>query len=162
VLIAATGIGKDNVEKTLTKILEQYRPAFIINIGLAGTLTHTLKRFSCLDISYVCTPTASRYAVPLCSYHSQASLVTVSKPVENESTARQLNESTGAELVDMEAAHIVEKATAHALPCRIIKIVSDYADRETRADFAHTLVHAHDAFFTACSLAHNTVSHDRK
>lgn len=157
--VISTGIGKKRVTQSLENYLNTTRPDVIINIGLAGSLTSAFIRGTCLDISKVRTQSSSWHSLSLCSYHTQASLITVSTPIENSHDAHSLHTQTGAELVDMEAAYIADAAHMHTLPCRIIKIVSDFANADTRTHFKDTLATAHDAFYIACSRAQETLSH---
>lgn len=152
--IQITGIGPEKVAHTLS-LLNTYTPMpSLINIGCAAALRTDFPRTLCREVARVRTSdepwmTLTPYTPP-----PHFSLLSVDKTVEDVRIAERYAQETGADILDMEGAYIAQYAQQKHMQCRIIKIISDYADTDARTTFFATLAHAEEAWHVACTLAY--------
>ncbi len=142
-----SGMGKVAAEVAMCYLLIHYKPRYVINAGLAGTLLDDLLLGDVVQIDTVLDvdlresfeddhkalavnegPWAD--LMPL-------SLVTVDRPIENEDDKKKL--ALLAHVVDMEAFGIVQVCTDFQLTCMVIKAVGDCADAQAKEDFFKSL-----------------------
>ena len=145
-----TGIGKVNAASSLTKFLEQYDVDCIINIGLAGSVSHhdvmdvvVIKEslYHDVDATLFGYPKYQVPGMPL-SYKSDESVLEICKKVKYQSidtlyTGDQfITQKMPFEgVVDMEGAAIYQVAYLYNKPIVSIKVVSDVIGKQSYQTF---------------------------
>ena len=104
--------------------------SIIINIGIAGSLTYKFKIGEWIEISKV-----NNLNCNIVNKLKTATLVTVNKPIVNETEAKKLD----ADLVDMEGLHILNFTKENNLKCYILKMVSDFANENSSTDYKKSI-----------------------
>ena len=152
-VFAVSSIGKVSAAMTLTKALERYDIGYIINIGLAGSISHALTFGDVVMVEQ----TVEHDGLIEGDLEAQArlypffDLVTIVHPelkygtlvtgdqfVASGSTRESL-QAKGGQLVDMEWAALAKVAHHYAIPLIILKIISDNADANAQDDFTSNL-----------------------
>ena len=153
-LVLICGMGPAAASAALDGTIARYAPCRVLNCGVAGSLSEALAIGEIRQISAVAD--ASSYVTPL----NPATLAYLSAPHElitplprHVGRARLLSQavpvfdparravlSARGDLIDMEGAAVARLCRGRALPCGLIKVVSDHAnDRATLlGNLAHT------------------------
>ena len=129
VVAVVSGIGCKNAELAAQAVVEQYRPALLISVGLAGALIRSLK------VASVFTPNVVVDAVDGAEYRCAAIpnrvsggvLVTAPQIAGTEAKKELVNRFHGL-VVDMEAAGVAKVAQQEQIGFRCVKAISDEAD----------------------------------
>lgn len=129
VVAAISGIGCKNAETAARAIVDRYRPALLISVGLAGALIRSLK------VASVFTPNVVVDAVDGAEYRCAATpnrvsggvLVTAPQIAGTEAKKELVNRFHGL-VVDMEAAGVAKVAQQEQIGFRCVKAISDEAD----------------------------------
>ncbi|GEM_PF-808065 len=134
-----TGVGAHNVEQTFGKYLQKYRPGYILNIGLAGSLGAQWPIHEIYAVEQISD--MEREKIIRLSIHEifrdlqRVRLLTVHEALSDSSSRDELLKEDKGNLVDMEAFSLAAAARTRGIPFNSIKIVSDHADHMAREDF---------------------------
>ncbi len=137
--VLRVGVGGTQASETLRTYLGWYEPAFVLNIGLAGALHTALLPQQVVRILTVVNEESAQ-SMPL-PFHAKlkhlqpARLLTVNQPVTDEARRESLWHRFQADLVDMEAFHLARVCRSYSLPFYAVKAVSDFAGKDTAAQF---------------------------
>lgn len=110
-LLIVSGIGKENCEKSLDFIFENYKIDKAINIGIVGCSDSKIK---------IGTLFCTNRLLPNINF---APISTVDEALESDENLQTL-------LVDMEAKYFIEKSKEYLKDIYCFKVVSDYLDLE--------------------------------
>lgn len=110
-LLIVSGIGKENCQKSLEFIYQNYEIEKAINIGIAGCSDAKIK---------VGTLFCTNRLLPNINF---APITTVDEPLESDENLETL-------LVDMEVKYFLEKSKEHCKDNYCFKVVSDHLDIE--------------------------------
>lgn len=152
-VFAVSSIGKVSSTMTLTKVLERYDIVWIINIGLAWSLSPELTFGDVVIVEHTVEhdgliegdEEAQKRLYPLFNLvtveHPELkrwTLVTGDQFVASGST-RELLQAKGGKLVDMEWAALAKVAHHYGIPLVVLKVISDHADESANHDFENNL-----------------------
>jgi adenosylhomocysteine nucleosidase len=129
VVAVVSGIGCKNAEQAARAVVEQYRPALLISVGLAGALIRSLK------VGSVFTPSVVVDAAEGAEFRCMADgnrvnggvLVSAAEIAGAEAKRELVNRFHGL-VVDMEAAGVARVAQQEQIGFRCVKAISDEAD----------------------------------
>ena len=144
-VFATTGIGNKNGHPRFTALLRESRPQELINVGLAGSLRsdlHPLDIFYPHEICSIENDTRMRFLPePFAAPESWRSgiLFTSDHPITTQSEKENLRSRSSADAVDMEAAGIAECCREQGIQYRVLKVISDTAEGDVRAQVEHRL-----------------------
>jgi adenosylhomocysteine nucleosidase len=137
-LLARTGVGKQNVQLALKYLLDLYPVTAIFSTGFAGALKPDLRAGDVVvytSVIYADNPSAAHYTsdprllelARACSAvtHRCGAGVTGPSLVTNEKAKRELGEATMADVVDMESYWIMQTAEENRVPAIVVRSVSD-------------------------------------
>jgi nucleoside phosphorylase len=110
-ILIVSGIGKENCQKSLQFIYENYKIDKAINIGIAGCCDSSIK---------IGTLFCTNRLLPNINF---APITTVDEPLDNDEDLQTL-------LVDMEAKYFLEVSKNYCKNIYVFKIVSDYLDSQ--------------------------------
>ena len=140
VALCQTGVGFRQADNHFRKLLQTYRPALVVNVGIAGALEETLPLFSSYLIEEVYSEKGERfdlrsllpapYQTGMRSFPG-ARLLTVSQPVLDDRRRRALRRQSGCTLVDMEAFLLAQRLRGRKTRVVFLKVVSDFANQKT-------------------------------
>jgi len=153
-LVLICGMGPAAAAAALDGVIARYTPRRVLNCGVAGSLSDALTIGEIRQISAVADasgygtprhPAALAYLsapselfTPLPGHVGRARLLSQAVPVFDR--ARRAVLSARGDLIDMEGAAVARLCRSRAVPCGLIKVVSDHAnDRATLlGNLAHT------------------------
>lgn len=135
--IIITGVGHKKTKTTISKISDLIYSGYIINFGLAGALKQNLKIGEWKKITS-CLHENHSLIINNSNQQSLA-IATVKKCVSSEKEKETLREKYNADIVDMEAYFIANLAKQKNLPCKIIKMISDLANENTKQSFNNSM-----------------------
>lgn len=141
IYLIETGIGLQTSEIMIKQYIQEISPALIFNYGICGSLHSNIKQYESFLIKEVHTP--DQKPINLKEHLSmftntdkpemtQETLLTVTKPILNQKQRRNVTTKYSFSLVDMEGYHLAKIATEMRIPILIIKVVSDYANQDTK------------------------------
>lgn len=148
-IFAISSVGKVSAAMTLTKVLEKYDIASIINIGLAGSLSPHLTFGDVVIVEHTVEHDgiiegddgAQNRLYPLFTLttveHPELKrwiLVTGDQFI-NSWDVKELLQAKGGQLVDMEWAALAKVAHHYKIPLVVLKVISDNADEGAGDDF---------------------------
>ncbi len=152
-IFTVSSIGKVSATMTLTKVLERHDIGWIINIGLAWSLSHHLTFGDVVVVEHTVEhdgliegdAEAHKRLYPLFELvtveHPELKrgiLVTGDQFVASGST-REMLQAKGGQLVDMEWAALAKVADHYETPLVVLKVISDHADDSAGHDFESNL-----------------------
>lgn len=129
VVAVVSGIGCENAEQAARVVVEQYRPALLISVGLAGALIRSLKVGSVFTPNVVVDiADGAEYRCSADGNHvSGGVLVSAAEIAGAEAKCELVNRFHGL-VVDMEAAGVARVAQKGQIGFRCVKAISDEAD----------------------------------
>jgi adenosylhomocysteine nucleosidase len=129
VVAVVSGIGCKNAEVAARAAVQQYRPALLISVGLAGALIRSLKAGSVFTPSVVVDAVdgAEYRCVADGNYVSGGVLVSAGEIAGTQAKQELVNRFHGL-VVDMEAAGVAKVAQREKIGFRCVKAISDEAD----------------------------------
>ncbi len=138
-----TSVGRNKALSVYTAYLEAFRPAVVINLGLAGALSrqhkigeiHIIERYGYKENMLVETDLKTLFGGDM----RFGGLLTVDAPVLDRKRREELFDATGLSMVDMEAYHFAALSRRYGIPFFSFKIISDRADRKAVIDFSRHL-----------------------
>lgn len=134
-----TGIGPEQAEQNLARYLKEYKPDYVLNLGLTGSLNKDYKTGQIFCIERVMDEDTNRYFnIPVLDKVKtieKARLITVKNAVTDSAQRDFLHKKFNADLVDMEACLLAQVCATAKIPFFCYKIVSDYADKDTQKNF---------------------------
>ena len=140
VVAASTGDGAAKAARTADRLCERYRPSLLVGAGVAGALSPDLEvgdivvAFRVVDDAGEAPPPNGVLVVHAAAKPGarQGTLVSVDRPLVTraEKAGWFARLGPGPAAVDMESAAWARAAAAHAIPCLIVRVVSDTADEE--------------------------------
>lgn len=138
-----TGVGRNKVLSVYTAYLEAFRPAVVINLGLAGALSrqHKIGEIYIIErYGYGKSMLMETDLKTLFGWGRRfGGLLTVDAPVLDRKRREELFDTTGLSMVDMEGYHFAALSRRYGIPFFSIKIISDRADRKAVIDFSRHL-----------------------
>lgn len=130
--ILITGIGRENAERTLHRILRDHPPQLVLSCGFAGGLNPFLSTgtvvFSADEDAGLTPALLGAGACPVRFHFARRVATTVEEKAE-------LWKSTGADAVEMESQIIRAICRAHEIPSATIRVISDAAYENLPLDF---------------------------
>lgn len=129
VRVVVSGIGCANAERAARAVVEQFHPAALMSVGLAGALIRSLKAGSIFTPSVVVD--ASDEAEYRCSADAgrvSGGVLVSSREIAGMGTKQELVNRFHALVVDMEAAGVARVAQQEHIGFRCVKAISDEAD----------------------------------
>lgn len=153
--ILVTGLGKVNATLAVAEVVSRVRPSVVVNLGTAGSLRedlegtrevtlvtqHDLNNEGILDLTGVWPGPDVRLRPPTAG--GDVVLVTGDTFVTDPVRAAALGLT--ASLVDMEGYGVARAAHRFGVPARIIKTVSDRANRSAFTSWQSTIVECSEA-----------------
>ncbi len=144
-----TGIGRDSTVKALDYYLQKYTPEFIYNFGTVGALKDYLKILGIVNVKNIFLENNLK-SFDISIYNNingkNVNLLTVAKPIINNTVKDTINNQNKYDVVDMEGYFITEKAIKKKIPINIIKIISDNANDNATNSFNKNLKKCSDLF----------------
>jgi adenosylhomocysteine nucleosidase len=147
------GLGREQAAATLRAYLQEYKPAFVLNIGFAGSLQHK-KIEPCAPFAIneiVNARDGQRIVLPVLpefERQPKAHLLTVNEAVLKAEEKEQLYLKYGAALVDMEAYDLAIVSRTFGKPFYALKSVTDAADEKAAQTFKAHYKHCAQILFT--------------
>ncbi len=139
--VIITGIGPQKTKRTLDAVADYINNGAIINIGVAGSLNNKLKIGEWRIINQLLLSIDFNKKIELITDDdfNAASILTSGSEITSEKIKQKHHKEYSADLVDMESFYIADFAKQKNLPCKIIKMISDYADELTMQTFKKSL-----------------------
>ena len=143
-----TGVGKINASYWTTKLINDFRPKLIVNIGTAGSvnpglLGRVVKISSVVERDMMCFPLAERGGVPFDDSPTEINLDNEGvKIATGDSFVTQFDPwliENNIDLVDMELFAIAKVCLKEDVKCSSIKFVSDLANHNAENDWREAL-----------------------
>ena len=140
-----TGAGKVNAALAVARILGEYSPSRIINMGTAGALrdgiagTHVIGRVTQhdLDDEALFTLTGLHFGSPVDLEPGGLTLTTGDSFIADPAVRARLGQH--ADLVDMEGYAVARAAVAAGVPATLVKQVSDQAGADASRSWSDTV-----------------------
>lgn len=135
-VVACTGIGMHKTSAVLAEIRELAAGSIVLNIGIAGALADCIHPGDWREITGVTYEGTDKqyYASSVTSIVPSVRLLSVDSPITDRSHAESLYRRYAAEVVDMEGFAVAEFCESHAMAWHMLKMITDYADRNAPAD----------------------------
>ncbi len=140
VFLLETGPGPLHTHTRLTTIFKDLSPLLVINFGICGALDDNIPLYKAYSIKSVQILGSTEKLVTelpriiprsLLDRFPPRNLLTVHRPVLNKAERETLLKTTDCHLVDMESYSILKAAAAYSIPCLLLKLVSDHADKNS-------------------------------
>ena len=133
--VIITGIGPRKTKRTLDAVTDYINNGAIINIGIAGSLNNKLKIGEWRIINQLLLSIDFNKKIELITDDdfNAASILTSGSEITSEKIKQKHHKEYSADLVDMESFYIANFAKQKNLPCKIIKMISDHADKKTNS-----------------------------
>ncbi|MGN6386917.1 MAG: phosphorylase family protein [Verrucomicrobiota bacterium] len=127
-----TGMGRDNAEREIEKILEKVKPRLVLTCGFAGGLNPALKNneivFQADDGSILHDQIRKAGATPINFFCARRVAITSEEKL-------RLWRGTGLDAVEMESESIRERCADRGIPSATIRVISDSAGDDLPLDF---------------------------
>ena len=152
-VLVISGIGKTNAAMAATFGCLAYSPAAVFNLGAAGGVDPDLGLGDCFQVSEILEFDRPKWREDGVFTHKPAILKMIKKvrlatqdkpiltPGERENLSRHV------QIVDMEAAPIVQVCKKFAVPCHVLKFVSDTPAHTHGSDILSNIIQYRDDFF---------------
>ncbi|MFH1213505.1 MAG: hypothetical protein V1681_05420 [Candidatus Neomarinimicrobiota bacterium] len=148
-----TGMGMDNVRRRLEERVKQMEYLAIVNIGTAGAIAPELSpsmvifpfEFCCLDNSHIHSIRQSNRLIPGITWPvswKRGRLFSSRTAVSSLDERQAIQVQCQADAVDMEAYAAAEFCERRAIPFACLKVITDLADTNSRAEFKKNLSQA--------------------
>ena len=133
--VIITGIGPQKTKRTLDAVADYINNGAIINIGIAGSLNNKLKIGEWRIINQLLLSIDFNKKIELITDDdfNAASILTSGSEITSEKIKQKHHKEYSADLVDMESFYIADFAKQKNLPCKIIKMISDYANENANS-----------------------------
>ena len=126
---AISGIGCKNAEIAARAIVDRYRPALLISVGLAGALIRSLKVGSVFTPNVVVDAAdGAEYRCAADGNHVSGGVLVSATQIAGIQAKRELVNRFHGLVVDMEAAGVAKVAQQEQIGFRCVKAISDEAD----------------------------------
>ena len=129
VVAVVSGIGCKNAEQAARAVVNQYRPALLISVGLAGALIRSLKVASVFTPNVVVDAAdGAEYRCAADGNHLSGGVLVSAAEIAGAEAKRELVNRFHGLVVDMEAAGVSRVALQEQIGFRCVKAISDEAD----------------------------------
>ena len=129
VSVVVSGIGCANAERAARAVVEQFHPATLISVGLAGALIRSLKVGSIFTPSVVVDASdETEYRCSADAGRVSGGVLVSSRGIAGMEMKQELVNRFHALVVDMEAAGVARVAQQEHIGLRCVKAISDEAD----------------------------------
>jgi adenosylhomocysteine nucleosidase len=129
VVAMVSGIGCKNAEIAARAIVDQYRPALLISVGLAGALIRSLRVGSVFTPNVVVDAAdGAEYRCAADGNHVSGGVLVSAAEIAGAEEKRELVNRFHGLVVDMEAAGVAKVAQKEQIGFRCVKAISDKAD----------------------------------
>jgi len=129
VVAVVSGIGCKNAEIAARAVVDQYRPALLISVGLAGALIRSLKVGSVFTPNVVLDAAdGAEYRCAADGNHVSGGVLVSAAEIAGVEGKRELVNRFHGLVVDMEAAGVARIAQQEQIGFRCVKAISDAAD----------------------------------
>jgi adenosylhomocysteine nucleosidase len=129
ILAVVSGIGCNNAGLAARVVVEHYRPALLISVGLAGALIRSLKIGSVFTPNVVVDAAdGTEYRCTTVGNYVSGGVLVSSGEIAGAEAKRELVNRFHGLVVDMEAAGVAKVAQQEQIGFRCVKAISDEAD----------------------------------
>jgi adenosylhomocysteine nucleosidase len=129
VLVVVSGIGCSNAKVAARAVIDHYRPALLVSVGLAGALIRSLKVGSVFTPNVVIDAAdGAEYRCAADGNHVSGGMLVSTAEIAGAEAKRELVNRFHGLVVDMEAAGIAKVAQQEQIGFRCVKAISDEAD----------------------------------
>lgn len=129
VLVVVSGIGCSNAKVAARAVIDHYRPALLVSVGLAGALIRSLKVGSVFTPNVVIdTADGAEYRCTADGNHVSGGVLVSSGEIAGAEAKRELVKRFHGLVVDMEAAGVARIAQQEQIAFRCVKAISDESD----------------------------------
>jgi adenosylhomocysteine nucleosidase len=149
-----SGVGKINATLATTRVILDYKPDLVLNLGTAGSLNNSIKGLvevrQVIERDFDAEPLAPRGTVPFDTFPSLmesgfGQMICGTGDTFVRSREKWLEERK-VDLVDMELFAIAKTCQHLNTPWRSFKFISDYVNGESGSDWAKNLLLAAPSF----------------
>lgn len=132
--ILICGMGPVSAAANLRHYLSQQHPGKILNVGTGGILDPDLQLLQIVPVSRsLADYDKRRFELQNTDPAVARSCITRKTPLSSREERDALHRNTGAALTDMELHALAAIAAEHDIPISAVKITSDFADENSRA-----------------------------
>ncbi len=133
--ILVVGVGPSMAERTLLAYLEEHTPDRILNAGTAGKMIEGLEIGKVYQVDAVMTDTEPEIELDSLLEDTGEKCLSLRRALTDNVQRDRSREEFGTSLADMECYTIAKIAKDKGIPMSAMKVVSDFADCESREMF---------------------------
>lgn len=133
--ILVVGVGPSMAERTLLAYMEENTPDYILNAGTAGKMVEELEIGKVYHVDSVMTDNEPEIELQALLDSKGEKCLSLRRALNDNVQRDRSTEEFGTSLADMECYTIAKIAKDKNIPMSAVKVVSDFADCETREMF---------------------------